>query len=47
MANVPQLGLFDSTNGLVLVVADNFDFLPKWTKIHTWSSNDPYTSWTA
>ena len=25
MANVPQLGLFDSTNGLVQVVADNFD----------------------
>ena len=31
MANVPQLGLFDSTNGLVQVVADNFDteILPK------------------
>ena len=25
MANVPRLGLFDSTNGLVQVVADNFD----------------------
>ena len=25
MANVLQLGLFDSTNGLVQVVVDNFD----------------------
>ena len=40
MANLPRLGLFDTKNGLVQVVADNFDTEISWAEINSWIGND-------
>jgi len=38
---------FDGKNGLVQVVADNFDtnIISKWSKVNQWPGNDNHPSW--